>query len=200
MQNPFLFTSPAHPFSFTQAAQKTFPAVHFPCTGPFLRPWPNPAQRHTLPPCLTARRAPPVGSVSLPRPSRTQAQSPTRSRAPRRVSLGPARPGASPAPIKGTLDPLEIPSPKPQPPSSRTLACAAIAAPELGAPRRAAAPLRLLDDITAPKLRVEVRELSGSVFLLPLALLARFSSPAPQLRVRRRKPLRCPSVLPNPPN
>ena len=110
MQNPFLFTSPAHPFSFTQAAQKTFPAAHFPCTGPFPRPWPNPAQRHTLPPCLTARRAPPVGSVSLPRPSRTQAQSPTRSRTRRCAPLlGPHAKDPRPylSARKTPLDPLE---------------------------------------------------------------------------------------------
>ena len=72
------------------------------------------------PPCLAAKGVPPVGSVSLPRPSRTQAQSPTRSRAPRRrVPLGPARQGPCSAPIKGTLDPLEILNPKPQPPPSK---------------------------------------------------------------------------------
>ena len=36
--------------------------------------------------------------------------SPTRPRARRRVPLGPARPGPCSAPIKGTLDPLEIPN------------------------------------------------------------------------------------------
>ena len=137
MQNPLLFSSPAHPFSFTQAAQKTFPAAHFPSNGPFPRPWPNPAQRHTLPPCLTARRAPPVGSVSLPRPSRTQAQSPTRSRTRRRAPPWPARQGSTPL-FKRRPTPWAPSEPQPPPSSPRQTLAREPPLPSSGATHHAA--------------------------------------------------------------
>ena len=152
MKRPFFYPFPA--------AQKT----SFRRPVPRLQAQLGPARPS---PSLSHRQAGPARRDLLPSPSEPDSRSNPTEISALPCPLGPAHPGTSPAPIKGTLDPLEIPSPKPQPPSSRTLACAAIAAPELGAPRRAAAPLRLLDDITAPKLRVEVRELSSSVFPSP---------------------------------
>ena len=121
-------------FSFTLSPRPRNPSCgpfHFFCFGPTgappfpprrpVRPasWPKTAQRPS-PPCLAAKRAPPVGTVFLSGPSRTPARIRPRSpRARRRVPLGPARQGPRSALIKGTLDPLEILNPKPQPPLSQ---------------------------------------------------------------------------------
>jgi len=158
---PLLQPHPSFSFSLSPRGPETLSRRPVPCLLAQSGPAP------ISPPCLTAMQAPPVGFVSLPRPSRTQARvRPGHAR--RRVPLGPARQGPLSAPIKGTLDPLETPNPNPQPP--RNLARAAIVAPELGVLRDAAILMRPRRLQAFQELRTEVVRLTGLFFLLLLAL------------------------------
>ena len=113
MQNLFSFSlsfCPAHLFIFLfhPAAQKPFPAAHFPCAGPFSLP----AQPVSLPfpPSLTDAWGPSVGSFSYPvHEPDSRVRTP---RAARPDSAWPARQG--PAPAYKSSTPRPPGNPKPQ--------------------------------------------------------------------------------------
>jgi len=178
----FYFLPRPIPFLSTKRPRKLFPRTIF--LAPARFPAPGPIQPSAIPSLPVSPPGGPCLSGASPSPDRAGLKlrvrlDPARAAAP---PLGPARQGPRSAPIKGTLDPLDILNRTRSRRLRQNLASAPPPLLELGVLRDAAVPTRPCRLQALQEFRTEVVRLTGLFFFSFSLRFARFSSPAPPLR------------------